>query len=225
MKKIFALVLFITIGILVLAQQNYQDVVYLKNGSIIRGTIIEHVPNKSIKIETADRSVMVYQIEDIEKMTKEAIQSKDNSSKKYSYKKSGYLGIVELGYAFGIKKAYDFLNFNVINGYKFNHYFSLGFGTGLKYYFESSALAIPLFADFRGYLLDGNITPYIELGIGYSFLVHPDAGRLGFLLNPSVGGSFKVGNKTALNLSVGYLLHIVNKTKVGAININFGFSF
>lgn len=225
MKKIFTLILFVTMGIFAFAQQNYQDVVYLKNGSIIRGTIIEQVPNKSIKIETADRNVMVYQMEDIEKISKEAIQSNDNSSKNSSQKKSGYLGIVELGYAFGIKGAYDFLNFNFINGYKFNPYFSLGFGTGLKYYFESKALAIPFFADFRGYFIDGNVTPYIGLGVGYSIFVKPEFHSLGFLLNPSIGGSFKVGNNAALNLSAGYLLHLVEGNKVGAICINWGISF
>ena len=48
-----------------------QDVVYLKNGSIIRGLIIEQIPNVSLKIQTADGSVFVYKIDEIEKMTKE----------------------------------------------------------------------------------------------------------------------------------------------------------
>ncbi|MBL7136363.1 MAG: hypothetical protein ISS81_07215 [Candidatus Marinimicrobia bacterium] len=53
------------------AQQNMQDVVYLKNGSIIRGIIIEQVPNVSIKIQTSDGNVFFYKMEDIEKITKE----------------------------------------------------------------------------------------------------------------------------------------------------------
>ena len=48
-----------------------QDVIYLKNGSIIRGTIIEQVPNVSIKIQTKDGNVFVYKMEEVEKMTKE----------------------------------------------------------------------------------------------------------------------------------------------------------
>ena len=48
-----------------------QDVVYLKNGSIIRGLIIEQIPNVSLKIQTVDGSVFVYKIDEIEKMTKE----------------------------------------------------------------------------------------------------------------------------------------------------------
>jgi TM2 domain-containing membrane protein YozV len=53
------------------AQQLMQEVVYLKNGSIIRGVIIEQVPNVSIKIQTTDGNVFVYDIQDILKITKE----------------------------------------------------------------------------------------------------------------------------------------------------------
>lgn len=48
-----------------------EDVVYLKDGSIIRGTIIEQVPGDHIKIKTTDGSVFVYKIEKIDRMTKE----------------------------------------------------------------------------------------------------------------------------------------------------------
>ena len=48
-------------------QSNMEDVVYLKNGSIIRGIIIEQVPNQSLKIKTLDKSVFVYKFDEIEK--------------------------------------------------------------------------------------------------------------------------------------------------------------
>lgn len=53
------------------AQQQLQDVVYLKNGSVIRGVIIEQVPNRSIRIQTVDGNVFVYNFEDIQRITKE----------------------------------------------------------------------------------------------------------------------------------------------------------
>lgn len=52
-------------------KQEYQDVVYLKNGGILRGMIIEQIPNVQLKIQTKDGSVFVYKIEEIEKITKE----------------------------------------------------------------------------------------------------------------------------------------------------------
>lgn len=49
----------------------YVDVIYLKNGNVIRGMIIEQTPNVSIKIQTKDGSIFVYKMEEVEKMTKE----------------------------------------------------------------------------------------------------------------------------------------------------------
>jgi hypothetical protein len=54
------------------ADQQMDDVVYLKNGSIIRGMILEQVPNQSLKIQTKDGNLFVYQMSEVEKITKEA---------------------------------------------------------------------------------------------------------------------------------------------------------
>ena len=72
MKKILSLVaLMLLFTGFAMAQRNMQDVVYLKNGGIIRGLIIEQMPGVSLKIQTSDGSVFVYKMEEIEKMTKE----------------------------------------------------------------------------------------------------------------------------------------------------------
>ncbi len=55
-------------------QPQWQDVVYLKNGSVIKGMIIEQVPNESIKIQTADGSVFVYEMAQVTKIAKEQKQ-------------------------------------------------------------------------------------------------------------------------------------------------------
>ena len=47
------------------------DVVRLKNGGVIKGVIIETIPNKAIKIETTGGRIIVYTFDEIEKMTKE----------------------------------------------------------------------------------------------------------------------------------------------------------
>lgn len=75
MRKILLTIVVSLVATIALAQNNYQDVVYLKNGSIIRGIIIEQVPNESLKIETADRSVFAFRIDEVEKMTRERIET------------------------------------------------------------------------------------------------------------------------------------------------------
>jgi hypothetical protein len=49
----------------------YVEVLYLKNGSIIRGMIIEQIPNEQVKIKTSDGSVFVYTMDQVLKITKE----------------------------------------------------------------------------------------------------------------------------------------------------------
>lgn len=236
MKKYLALLLFALITTMSFGQSNYQDVVYLKNGSVIRGVIIEQVLNKSIKIETADSSVFVYQMDEIEKLTKEPIQGKSGSSFSNSGLQSGYKRIVELGYQIGTGDyGMDRLNLNIINGYQINPYFSLGFGTGLRYYFDAEAAVIPIFADFRANFMDNHVSPYWSLGVGYSFDATNDFEGVGFLLNPTVGVSFKVSDKSAMNVGLGYEMQRMkfydywygdtyNKNS-GAISINVGISF
>jgi hypothetical protein len=74
--KVYKLIgAFLLIGIFysfsVSAQEGFEDVVYLKNGSIYRGMIIEQVPGVSLKIETAGGNVFFVAIGDVAKFTKE----------------------------------------------------------------------------------------------------------------------------------------------------------
>jgi hypothetical protein len=85
MKNTLRLILLSTLIIfsvtMTVAQTVYRDVVYLKNGSVIKGTIVETVPEKSIKIETVDGNLFVYNLSDIEKLTKEAVVAPVKESK------------------------------------------------------------------------------------------------------------------------------------------------
>ena len=53
------------------AQSRLQDVVYLKNGSVIRGEIIEMVSGETVKIQTIDGSVFIHDLADVERFIKE----------------------------------------------------------------------------------------------------------------------------------------------------------
>ena len=69
-KLLLLLTLLLSISTYV-AAQNYTEVVYLKNGSVIKGVIIEQVPNVSLKIKTNDGSLIICQMNEVEKITKE----------------------------------------------------------------------------------------------------------------------------------------------------------
>jgi len=71
MKKLSLILIVFLISLSGIAQQGSQDVIYLKNGTIVRGKIIEQVPNQSIKVYTASRTIAEFKMDEIEKMEKE----------------------------------------------------------------------------------------------------------------------------------------------------------
>ena len=71
MKKTALFITAMLISIVSFAQTSLQDVVYLKDGSIIRGDIVEMVSGEVVKIQTADGSVFIHDFADVEKIIKE----------------------------------------------------------------------------------------------------------------------------------------------------------
>jgi hypothetical protein len=71
MKKLLISLTLLFLVLSAFAQGNYRDVVHLKNGSIIKGVIVEQVPGKQLKIETTNGNLFVYQMEEIDKMSKD----------------------------------------------------------------------------------------------------------------------------------------------------------
>lgn len=237
---IFLIIICVNIG---LSQNNYQDVIYLKNGSIIKGIIIEQIPNKSFKIETADSNVFVFSYDEIEKITKEKIIEYKNEPDLIENSKIGYLGILETSYGAGLGELSSLNNrvrVNVINGFKSNPYFYIGLGTGLTYYVNEglklNEVTIPMFLDFR-YFTSPNkqISPYFVLNTGYNFATDPGLGSGGILLNTGFGLSINLNNNNNLNISFLYDIQRESSNEIywntsdvyyrQSLNINLGLTF
>jgi hypothetical protein len=75
MKKLIFTLVCLTFCLAASAQQ-YQDVVYLKNGRVIKGQIMEQIPNVSLRIETNGESLTL-PMTDVEKITKEKVAEKE----------------------------------------------------------------------------------------------------------------------------------------------------
>lgn len=88
---------------------NLEDVVYLKNGSILHGIIVEQIPNESLKIKTKDGNVFVYKMSEVNKLTKEeAPKTSFNGESSYTGKQ--YSNIVVPSYN-KIKQNYNYRNY------------------------------------------------------------------------------------------------------------------
>lgn len=218
LKVFFALIMSVSFG-----QNNYQDVVYLKDGSIIRGIIIEQVPNKSIKIETADKSVFVYRMDEIEKMTKEQIQLEKPDSNDDSERRKGYIGLtiaasIPVGdFASELSgNANTGVHLNLVN---FGYLFSENFGISATWFGGANPLDISGIDPWSygglmvGPLLSFPIAEKVEWDfrpmIGYSVTTTPRIGLVeedasAFAFNIGTVFRINVGEKVSLLLSADY---------------------
>ena len=77
------MLLFFCFGLsLWLNAQSTVNVVHLKNGSVLKGVIMEQVPNESLKLRLYDGSIFVFRADEIEKITlEEAVQTEPKEQK------------------------------------------------------------------------------------------------------------------------------------------------
>ena len=215
MKKIIFLILAgVMLSLQVVSAQALKDVVYLKNGSVIRGTIVEQVPNESLKITTKDGSVFICQMGDVERITKEA-SVKKNLKEEVKVK---YRGFVDLGYKIGvgIVSNSDRVELTTSHGVQIFPELFVGAGAGVScYHISDCAISLPFFVDVRTDILRSNVTPFVDLKVGYSF------GEVsGLYVTPSVG--CKVNR---LDFSLGYVSQRYHGFNLGGLSLKFGVNF
>lgn len=240
MKKLVLFLLLAVCGVSSMMSR-VQEVVYLKNGSVIRGTIIEQVPNVSLKIQTNDGNIFAYKMSEVAKITKEETSSNRIHSSSSSLLSSfeldgrgpeiGYRGFADFGYTVGTGNLGEGrIELNTVHGYQFMPFLFAGIGTGFHYYYHSKVFAIPIYADIRGDILNNSISPFVEVRIGYS-----PYDAQGLYFNPSVGCRFAMNGIKALNASIGYSMQKADyelygyshskKATIGGFNIRVGLEF
>lgn len=188
--------------------QNLQEVVYLKNGSVIYGTIIEQKPNESLKIKTKDGNIFVYQMTEIDRIAKE--EQNEKQYEKTPYPNKGYRGFAEIGVNICTDDnniySYDRVSVSIVHGCQFNSKFFLGGGFAVQTYFDiydeyayyidndENYFAFPFFLVARWDFLENKVSPFIDLRIGAT------VGDIeGAYLAPTVGIRLR-----RANFSIGY---------------------
>lgn len=222
MKKLTLLFFTILISTKILYSQSYnlEDVIYLKNGSIIRGVLIEQVPNQSYKIQTKDGNVFVYDIKDVLKLTKEedknSIFKNQNNFNKLTQtsKTNGYKGYIDGVFGFGLNSG-SVIGLQTVNGILLSPNLFIGLGVGLDRYNTNTQFnMIPIFLDFKYYFNNNNVSPFFNASGGYSpSITSGNSG--GIYVNPSIGLKIAIPNSSSdINISFG-LKYQQNEYKYG----------
>lgn len=204
LKKL--LFLFAVLTASVSGAQTYTDVVYTKNGSVVRGVIIETIPNVSYKIKTNDGNIFVFKAEEIEKIQKEEVVSKRKSKPDPALsKQKGFSSIEEIGASLIMyeKDSKPLFALHSINGYQFNPHLFAGVGVGIEA--DEITAIIPLYAELRACVSKARTTPYFAAGGGYGLMYinqgKNEGGPMGHVL---AGLKVALGPKAAFNVSAGY---------------------
>ena len=132
--------------------QTTNDIVYLKNGSVIKGIVIEQILGVSLKIRTSDGNIFTYKMEEVEKITKEVNNTNNSGLNQLptAYTQTQVPVLTKKPFNININAAYSF---SWLNGFDD----ATGFEGAMK---SSYQLGMGL-----SYAINGNIE--IESGVSY----------------------------------------------------------
>ncbi|MEZ4992381.1 MAG: hypothetical protein R2824_18295 [Saprospiraceae bacterium] len=197
------------------------DIVFLKDGSIFRGTVLEYHPDGSIRLQTK-AGVLDVNHTDIRKLVQEPLDPQffaalrhQKKEKVYAFREHGFyfttlFGLLPGG---GEYRSEVGMTLQASFGHKFSRYLGLGGGISLDGYPNSAGgeNILPLFLEARGYLQKKNRSPYWSLAGGYGFPLRASSDNQevrrfegGLMLHPAVG--YRLGADKGLNvvIDIGY---------------------
>lgn len=201
----FVFLLMLISPVWLFGQANRNDAIYLKNGSILRGKIIENTPGSTLKIEMIGHNMLVFPYSEIERI---------ETDKKESDFALPVEVLAGLHYYGGSSNSPGF-SFSTL--YHFPMRLSAGIGTGIDRF---SYQVLPVYASFRYDIFKGSLTPYVYGLSGYSFPLSKASStewyspvyKGGFMAGIGGGIRTDLGRHNALLFSIGYRLQKLHQT-------------
>ena len=226
MKKILTLFLLL-LSVSLSAQKDKQDVVYLNDGSIIKGQLKRE--DTRVRITLAGGTELVYPAARIDSIKQESLQRARLYAVKHNYYRHdrGYRNMTELGILYNpnfknsSNSYYDYqytddfgFSLHSVNGYQIWPYLYVGAGLGIERYVAKRETFIPIYLRVVSEFLKKRVTPYIFIDAGYAFMPQDEVtdlqyyryyNRLGGLYL-CVGGGLRIytNSRASILLSAGY---------------------
>jgi len=158
MKKAISVIVILVVITLQASAQKYRDVLYLKSGGKIYGTLLE-VNENQYKIKVNDSTVFTFQMSEVEKYSRLNEIARGR-------KAGGFGFTLEAGILVGAQSStYDTpFSFNSILNYSVKTTNILGIGTGAEFLGKTYT---PIFIEYRKIFHPNGISPYIFLRGGF----------------------------------------------------------
>lgn len=152
MKKQIILIIILIITSSGVYGQRTRDVLYLRNGSMIYGKLLE-VSSDQYKIQTSDGSIMIYKATEVEKFTRE--------KPVYDGRKAnGFTFTLETGLLAGSQDsryAAPF-SFNLLAGYTASTRNIISFGSGVEFFGRPYT---PFFIEYKNIINRNRTSPFL----------------------------------------------------------------
>lgn len=207
---LFLAALFFPSIIFAYTEREYQDVVYLKNGSIVHGIIIEQITDVSVKIKTETGDLWVFSYDEIEKITKEQI----GSVVKAEIDRKGFLGSSKTGYVSQIGGGGGgIFSFGAVNGIGLGPVFIGGgieYGFGSGWWWLERISFLPIYGETKVFFMPKSHfspTAYIDAGVQTAWISTSYDGsstETGLLVGAGGGVEYRVSPHLGFDFNFGY---------------------
>jgi hypothetical protein len=157
MKNFTLLAIALIITTLQLSGQKSKSAIYLKNGSIIYGTLSE-ISDNQYKLKGKDGSLYIFPAGDVEKYQIDIPVFEGRKEKGFSFSLEG--GLLIGSQSTEYKSPFSF---NAIFGYTFDTKNNVGFGTGAEFIGETYT---PMYLEFRRLINDKRVAPFLFVRTG-----------------------------------------------------------
>lgn len=144
-----------------MAAKAQNDVVRLKDGSIVRGSVIEYIVGDHIRIRTDEGNVHEFKAEQIDKTSV-------GGKSAFAVRDRGYYNISALSVGLGRTEYYTAVSpsFTMVNGWQWNAHLYTGLGVGVER--MGNQMQAPLFLEGRWKFMKGSFSPFAGIMAGYA---------------------------------------------------------
>lgn len=189
------------------AQQNdFISIVYLKDGSVLEGKMIEFRENQYIKMDLGGNEVTI-SYSSIQKIKHKSLAAR--SGPVYSFRNKGLYNQTSLGFLPGRISSETVMGIELDHslGYLLDRRLGFGLNLGIANYDQgTNDIYYVLAGEVRGFLFEKNFSPYYAFKGGYGF-IHMDETFIeangGYYFNPSFGYRFSGSSNVSFALEGG----------------------
>jgi len=205
----------------VLFAQKANDSVYLKNGDVLTGTIVQYSITDNVVLELRNGLELTIGRETIDRVE----MSESKSTRFIAPKHKQWYNQTSIRSLAG-QDATNFQNIigagiQNVTGYQFNKLFGLGIGIGYDMYnIDRRQAIIPVFTEVRGRFLDKKVSPQYSLGAGLGFGINAEENGIskikpGFMWNPAFGFSIQGRDNASFSIDIGYQFQYITNVTDG----------